>query len=105
MQIELLEKQLKALADQNRLTLLSCLKSGEVCVCELVDVLNISQPAVSQHLRKLKEAGVIAERKVGTWKHYRLADNLSPVVQRVIDELEAASLCNCKGSGDVTCSS
>ena len=105
MQIELLEKQLKALADQNRLTLLSCLKSGEVCVCELVDVLNISQPAVSQHLRKLKEAGIIAERKVGTWKHYRLADNLSSVVQRVVDELEAVSLCKCKGSGDVSCSS
>lgn len=52
MQIELMEKQLKALADQNRLKLLSCLKSGEVCVCEFVDVLNISQPAVSQHLRK-----------------------------------------------------
>lgn len=105
MQIELMEKQLKALADRNRLKLLSCLKSGEVCVCEFVDVLNISQPAVSQHLRKLKEAGIIAERKVGTWKHYRIADNQPPVVQCVIDELEAMSLCDCKGTEGGTCSS
>ncbi len=105
MQIELMEKQLKALADQNRLKLLSCLKGGEVCVCEFVDVLNISQPAVSQHLRKLKEAGIIAERKVGTWKHYRVADDLSPIVQCVIDELEAKSLCDCRVTEDGSCSS
>ena len=105
MQLDLMEKQLKALADLNRLILLSCLKSGEVCVCEFVDVLKISQPAVSQHLRKLKEAGIILERKVGTWKHYRLAENQSPIVQGVIDELEVVSVCNCKSMGDGLCSS
>ncbi len=105
MQLDLMEKQLKALADLNRLKLLSCLKSGEVCVCELVDVLKISQPAVSQHLRKLKEAGIILERKVGTWKHYRLAEKQSPIVQGVIDELKAVSVCNCKSMGDGLCSS
>ena len=105
MEIELMEKQLKALADLNRLKLLSCLKNGEVCVCDFVDVLNISQPAVSQHLRKLKDAGIIAERKVGTWKHYRLAENQSSFVQRVIEELEATSVGNCNVTGKDTCSS
>ncbi|WP_332645678.1 ArsR/SmtB family transcription factor [Lysinibacillus sp. 54212] len=105
MQIELMEKQLKALGDQNRLKLLSCLKKGEVCVCEFVEVLNISQPAVSQHLRKLKDAGIIAERKVGTWKHYRLTENQSPIVQCVIDELKAVSICTCKVTEDSSCSS
>ena len=97
MDIQLMEIQLKALADSNRLTLLACLKQGEVCVCEFVDILKVSQPAVSQHLRKLKEAGIIAERKAGTWKHYRLADDLSPIVRSVIGELEAISVCTCGG--------
>lgn len=97
MEIQWMEKQLKALADMNRLKVLSCLKGGEVCVCDFVEVLGISQPAVSQHLRKLKEAGIVTERKVGTWKHYRLADELSPVVQSVIEQLDRAPGCACKG--------
>ncbi|SIT91804.1 ArsR/SmtB family transcription factor [Edaphobacillus lindanitolerans] len=95
MDIQLMDKQLKALADSNRLKLLSCLKSGEVCVCDFVEVLGISQPAVSQHLRKLREAGIVTERKVGTWKHYRLVDELTPIVQSVVDELESDSACRC----------
>ncbi|QTD43182.1 helix-turn-helix transcriptional regulator [Sporosarcina sp. Te-1] len=102
MDIFSIEKQLKALADINRLTLLACLKNGEVCVCRFNDVLPISQPAVSQHLRKLREAGIITERKAGNWKHVRLAEGLSPVVEAVIDGLDAVSVCQC-GAGDGTC--
>lgn len=104
MDIQLIEKQLKALADINRLKLVACLQQGEVCVCDLVDVVQISQPAVSQHLRKLKEAGIITERKAGTWKHYRLVDELTPVVQIVVNELAAASICRCNKEGS-SCSS
>lgn len=106
MELQQIEKQLKALADQNRLKLISCMKNGEVCVCDFVDVLGISQPAVSQHLRKLKEAGIVTERKVGTWKHYRLVNDVSPIVQAIIAELEGIVICNCKGeSGVSSCSS
>lgn len=93
--ITLIEKQLKAVSDANRLKLLASLKNGEVCVCDLVDVLQISQPAVSQQLRKLKEADIISERKKGTWKHYRLKEKQTPYIQAVIDELEPISLNNC----------
>lgn len=96
--MQLLEKQLKAMADQNRLTLLACMKNGEVCVCDFVDVLGITQPAVSQQLKKLKAAGIITERKEGTWKYYRLVDNLSPVVKAVIDTIEAQETCRCGGT-------
>lgn len=96
--MELLEKQLKALADKNRLTLLSCMKNGEVCVCDFVEVLGVSQPAVSQQLKKLKEANIITERKDGTWKYYRLTEELSPVVQAVIAELPANDTCRCEGT-------
>ena len=100
--MDLLEQQLKALADKNRLTLLACMKNGEVCVCDFVEVLGISQPAVSQQLKKLKDAGIILERKSGTWKYYRIAEQLPPVVEAVINELEADDGCRCGGS---TCSS
>ena len=54
--LELMAKQLKAVSDLNRLKLLACLKKGELCACDFVGVLQVSQPAVSQQLKKLKEA-------------------------------------------------
>ena len=83
------------MSDPNRLKLLACLKKGEVCACDFVDVLNISQPAVSQQLKKLKEAGIIVERPAGTWKHYRLNDGLPPYIQAIIDQLEEMSIIKC----------
>ncbi|ETT84100.1 hypothetical protein C176_12068 [Viridibacillus arenosi FSL R5-213] len=99
--LTIMEKQLKAVSDANRLKLLACLKQGEVCVCDLVDVLKVSQPAVSQQLRKLKEADIILERKKGTWKHYRLHEEQSPYIQAIIEELEPISYKHC----GPTCSS
>lgn len=95
--LELMSKQLKAVSDPNRLKLMACLKKGEVCACDFVDVLKISQPAVSQQLKKLKEAGILTERPEGTWKHYRLNDPLPLYIQAIIDELEEISIikCNC----------
>ena len=95
MDIQFLEKQLKAVSDANRLTLLSCLKSGETCVCDLVDVIGLSQPAVSQQLKKLEEAGIVTARKVGTWKHYRIVEDQSPAIQAIIDQLETKSPNQC----------
>ena len=96
MELELMEKQLKAVADANRLRILACLKKVEVCVCDFTDVLNISQPAVSQHLRKLKEAGIIAERKVGTWKHYRIHENQTALMQSILASIDEGWTCGCK---------
>lgn len=86
--IEAMAVQLKAVSDPNRLRLLSYLKKGEVCVCEFVDLLHISQPAVSQQLKKLKDAGIVLERKKGTWKHYRLNEVQQPYIQAIIDQLD-----------------
>lgn len=92
-----IEKQLKAMADLNRLKILACLKNGEVCVCDFTTLLGISQPAVSQHLRKLKEAGIIAERKVGTWKHYRIAEEQTALANSVLAQIEVDCSCHCSG--------
>jgi ArsR family transcriptional regulator, arsenate/arsenite/antimonite-responsive transcriptional repressor len=93
--LELMAKQLKAVSDTNRLKLLAYLKKGEVCACDFVDVLQVSQPAVSQQLKKLKEAGIIVERPEGTWKHYRLNDGLPTYIQAIIDQLEKIPRIKC----------
>lgn len=63
---------LRLVADPSRLRLIKLLGEGEFCVCELVHLLGLSQPAVSQHLAKLRAAGLVGERRAGQWVFYRL---------------------------------
>jgi ArsR family transcriptional regulator len=56
----------KALADPTRLKILECIKDGEKCICEVIPYTGKSQPNVSQHLKVLKIAGLIEERREGT---------------------------------------
>jgi ArsR family transcriptional regulator, arsenate/arsenite/antimonite-responsive transcriptional repressor len=63
---------LKLLGDKTRLTIISILKLRECCVCELLEVFETSQPSISQHLRKLKDAGLIKEDRRGQWIYYSL---------------------------------
>lgn len=70
-----LSSSLRALADPVRLRLLSLVAGqpeGEVCACELVDVLGRSQPTVSHHLKVLYEAGLLARERRGSWIFYRV---------------------------------
>ncbi|NHW49298.1 helix-turn-helix transcriptional regulator [Paenarthrobacter sp. MSM-2-10-13] len=65
----------KALADPNRLRLLSIVKaeaSGESCVCDLTEPLDLGQPTVSHHLKILVDAGLLHREKRGTWAYYSL---------------------------------
>lgn len=65
----------KALSDETRLRILKLLEHGELCVCDIVESLNIIQPKISFHLGVLKEAGLVKDRRVGKWIHYRLNDS------------------------------
>lgn len=65
-------ERLKALAEPNRLKILEMLTSEELCVCEIIDRLHLSQPAVSHHLKILRQANVIDDRKEGKWVFYSL---------------------------------
>jgi len=56
----------KALADPTRLKILKCIEKGEKCICEIIPYTGKSQPCVSQHLKVMKHAGIIDERKDGT---------------------------------------
>jgi len=55
----------KALADPTRLKILECVKNGEKCICDIIPYTEKSQPNVSQHLKILRTAGLIEERKEG----------------------------------------
>jgi ArsR family transcriptional regulator len=65
----------KSLSDETRLRIIRLLHQGELCVCDLVTALDMVQPKVSFHLRILREAGLIRDRKEGRWTHYRLEDS------------------------------
>jgi ArsR family transcriptional regulator, arsenate/arsenite/antimonite-responsive transcriptional repressor len=76
---------LKALADPTRLRILALLSSGEICVCHIHTALTVPQPTASRHLAYLKKSGLVEDRKVGLWKHYRLNVVADPAVQAVVD--------------------
>ena len=62
-----------ALSDATRLGILDMLKDGERCVCELQDQLDAAQSRLSFHLRVLKDAGLVTDRKEGRWMYYTIA--------------------------------
>jgi len=64
----------KALADPTRLKILDCIKNGEKCICEVIPYTGKSQPNVSLHLKILKHAGLVNERKDGTRIMLSIAD-------------------------------
>lgn len=68
-------KLLKALSDETRLRILDFLRNGEKCVCKIIPFTGKSQPTVSMHLRVLKEAGLLKERKDGNRVFYSVADS------------------------------
>lgn len=69
-----LENLFAALADRTRLRLLNLMRSGEVCVCFFVEVLDVPQPTISRHLAYLRNNGVVEARREGKWMHYRIAE-------------------------------
>lgn len=71
-QIETLAEEFKVLGDKTRLRIISLLLGRELCVCKLTEVLAISQPGVSQHMRRLRQIGFVNERREGQWIYYSL---------------------------------
>ena len=65
-------RRLKALSDEKRLRILAQLAGGERCVCELTEALDAGQSLLSFHLKTLKDAGLVTDRRAGRWVHYSL---------------------------------
>ena len=64
-----------ALSDETRLRMLYALRHGELCVCQLIELMGLSPSTVSKHLSILRDAGLLDSRKEGRWVYYRTADN------------------------------
>ncbi len=77
----------KALSDETRLRILGLLLDGELCVCDLVAVMEMPQSTVSRHLAYLRNNGLVSDSRHGVWMHYRLADGNSGLQQDLLDML------------------
>lgn len=86
-------ERFKVLAADARLAIIEQLKEGPKSVTDLAEGLGISQPAVSQHLRVLKAAGLVEDRKDGYWVYYSLSPGRLMDYKRILDEV---CLCGCE---------
>ena len=68
----------KALADENRIRILALLEDGELCVCQIAELLQLAVSTISQHLLMLKQGSLVESRKEGRWIYYRLPDKSAP---------------------------
>jgi ArsR family transcriptional regulator, arsenate/arsenite/antimonite-responsive transcriptional repressor len=81
----------KCLADEIRLTCTLLIdQAGEVCVCELVDALEQSQPKISRHLAQLRNCGLLVDRRKGQWVFYSINPTLPDWAGRIIAEVAKA---------------
>lgn len=82
-----LARMFHALSDPTRLEILERLRNGERCVCELVDALDCAQSRLSFHLKTLKDAGLVTDRREGRWVHYAIAPGALESLQAALTEL------------------
>lgn len=68
----------KALSDETRLRALAALRPGELCLCQLIELLELSPSTVSKHMDLLYQAGLVTRRKQGRWHYFSLADAAAP---------------------------
>jgi ArsR family transcriptional regulator len=84
--ISRLEALFGALADRTRLRLLNLMGGDEICVCFLVEALDLSQPKISRHLAYLRDAGLVSARREGKWMHYRITEPDDETAARILQE-------------------
>ncbi len=80
---------MKALADPTRLTMVASLVKADapICICDFTAGLELSQPTISHHMAKLKEAGLVESEKHGIWVYYRLRDKIPTSTRKLLSQL------------------
>lgn len=90
--MEHVQSTFAALSDRLRLRCVLLLaREGELCVCELVEALDVSQPKVSRHLATLRTAGIVVVRRQAQWLHYRLDPNRPAWLSQIVDAAVAGA--------------
>ena len=83
----------KTLTDPARVRVLNLLMQRECCVCEVMDVLDVSQVNASRYCTAISDAGFLKMRREGRWKHYRVDYNAcSPVLRDMLDSVKATAV-------------
>jgi ArsR family transcriptional regulator len=78
-----------ALSDETRLQILDLLADGEQCVCDLTDALKAGQSRLSFHLRTLKDAGLLTDRREGRWVYYALNEDAVKELDELVKSLKS----------------
>ena len=81
-------KIFKALGDETRLTIVQLLVGRELCVCDILDSFAMSQPAISHHLKILRQAGVVRDKREGKWIYYSLNPATLEILGGVLGSLQ-----------------
>lgn len=73
----------KALSDPNRIRALMMLAGGELCVCQIIEMLGLAPSTVSKHMSILRQAGLVQTRKEARWIYYRLTGRSGPMAHEI----------------------
>ena len=99
---------MKTLGDPTRLMMMKLLSSADYCVCQFVDMFEMSQPSISQHLKKLKIADYVKEERRGQWRYFSLNAScpehefIKLILQQIPDSDEVLQQLRCRGE-NATC--
>lgn len=80
-----------ALSDETRLAIVQRLRTGEQCVCDLTDLLDAAQSRLSFHLKVLKDAGLVSDRREGRWVHYSLNRDAFAEIQALVGDMKPSA--------------
>jgi ArsR family transcriptional regulator, arsenate/arsenite/antimonite-responsive transcriptional repressor len=93
-------QRMKALGDEKRLRIVLQLAGGERCVCDLMEDLGAAQSLLSFHLKTLKDAGLVNDRREGRWVHYSLSAEGITELEEFLRQLREAAA---SGPGSTSC--
>ncbi|MDP2573035.1 transcriptional regulator [Vibrio sp. vnigr-6D03] len=92
----------KMLSDETRLRCLLLLaREGSLCVCELMDALEESQPKISRHLAQLRQSGVLLDERRGQWVYYQISSELPEWLSNVIDGIATSESLKVQYQADI----
>ncbi len=95
-------RSVKALSDETRVRVLNLILQRECCVCEVMEVLNISQTRASRNLSMLYNAGFLKHRREGLWSHYSIdAEGMEPYNLQLVDAAKTALKSNKTAAHDL----
>ncbi len=95
----------KALSDKNRLLIIEMLSCGELCACDIMEGLSLTQPTISHHMKILNQSGLINCKKDGKWMKYSLNQDIFKEISEFIINLSLdKENCICKSINNSKCS-